>query len=185
MVSLIKTQRLRELLQSADPTGEMFAQILPDGRLGLGSDPFRPEVGIDFGAERALQISAEGLPSQQQPAELPRQRGRPAYDFELRGQVIRSGSLKEVLRHGLLAFERMVPGTLEKLSLIKPRSKRIVAHDRNDLFESRNLTKDFSERLDADWWFGTNNSAQETRAWLERAAACSGLDWGRDCSTNF
>jgi len=35
------------------------------------------------------------------------------------------------------------------------------------------------------WWYGTNNSAGETNAWLERACSCSGLAWREDFKTSL
>jgi hypothetical protein len=32
------------------------------------------------------------------------------------------------------------------------------------------------------WWFGTNNSRDETIAWLKRGCELAGLSWGEDFS---
>lgn len=186
MATFMRGARLIELLQSLDPDGEMAVQIMPDGRLGVGQDPLHPSQAIDFGSEKAVALSQSSpRPAFETPGSDDASKRQGAYRFHIRGQEVRAGSLKEILRHALLAFERILPGTMEKLSQIKPRSKRIVARNRSDLFETSYLAHDFSERLNDEWWFGTNNSAQETRAWLERAANCTGLVWGQDCGANF
>jgi hypothetical protein len=186
MASFLKSTKLIDLLQHADPKGEMAVLVLADGRLGLGTDPLKPVIAIDLGAEQLA-----GLSSTLRVETAIIKENRPVttsygqYQFEIRGHVIRANSLKDILRHALLALERITPGTLDKLSMIKPRSKRIVSRDRSKLFDTAKLTGGFSEQLDNEWWFGTNNSAQETKAWLERAARCAELSWGRDCSATL
>ena len=56
------------------------------------------------------------------------------YSFELLGKHAEFGSLHELLGGALRDIEAARPGTLEKLSHIKPRSKRIVAQDKKLLF---------------------------------------------------
>ena len=41
------------------------------------------------------------------------------------------------------------------------------------------MSDEFGEQLGNGWWYGTNNSAQETKAWLERACSCAGTLLGR------
>ena len=73
---------------------------------------------------------------------------------------------------------------LDKLTQIRPRSKRIVSRDKKLLFVNEKMAEDYGEPLGNGWFFGTNNSSQETRAWLERACKCAGLEWGKDFKTN-
>lgn len=107
------------------------------------------------------------------------------YWLELNGHRVEHSSLKDLLSEGLRALEQTRPGTLEKLTRIKPRSKRIVARDPKHLFDRSHLAKGCSEKLIDGWWFGTNNSADETNAWLERACSCSGFIWGEDFKTSL
>ena len=72
---------------------------------------------------------------------------------------------------------------LDKLTQIRPRSKRIVSRDRKLLFVNEKMAEDFGEPLGNGWFFGTNNNRQETGAWLERACKCAGLVWGKDFKT--
>ena len=86
---------------------------------------------------------------------------------------------------GLTLIEEHFPGTLEELSKTKLRSRRIVAKDRNDLFSNPKLTKKYAEKLKEGWYYGTNNSSAETRAWLERACLAAGIRYGTDFKTSF
>jgi len=70
-------------------------------------------------------------------------------------------------------------------NLIKSRTRRIVARDPSHLFDKQHLSEDHSERLIDGWWYGTNNSASQTRAWLQRACSCAGLKWGDDFKTSL
>jgi hypothetical protein len=69
----------------------------------------------------------------------------------------------ELLAESLKAIELSRPGTLEKLSHIKPKSKRIVSHVKKALFDSKHLSEGYGAKLLNGWWYGTNNSAQETK----------------------
>jgi hypothetical protein len=84
------------------------------------------------------------------------------------------------LKGGLLAIEDHHPGMLAELTKHKARTKRIVAQKASDLFEDPQLVKQFSAQLKPGWYYGTNNSAQETKSWLARACEIAGLTWGKD-----
>ena len=90
-----------------------------------------------------------------------------------------------MLAEGLRAFEQYKPGTLEKLSKVSPRSKHIVAREPRHLFTKADLIEKCTEKLVGDWWYGTNNSAPETEAWLKRGAELCGLSWGSDVTTSL
>ena len=105
--------------------------------------------------------------------------------MEIQGNRIECGSLKDLLAESLKAIEAAQAGTLEKLSHIKPRSKRIVAHDKKALFDAEHLSEEFGAKLINGWWYGTNNSAPETNTWIERACGCAGLKWGKDVRTSL
>jgi len=130
-----------------------------------------------------FEVYPDAAESRRRTAKVARSSG--TYWFEFKGQRTEFGSLKDLLSGGLRALEEARPGTLEKLSQIKPRSKRVVARDSKQLFDKEHLAEQFSERLADGWWYGTNNSKFETEAWLARACACSGLTWGMDFKTNL
>ncbi|MDX9860532.1 MAG: hypothetical protein RBS99_06400, partial [Rhodospirillales bacterium] len=105
--------------------------------------------------------------------------------LQFRGDRRECRSLKHLLAESLLAFEDAKPGTLTSLSRVKGRTKRIVAREPSQLFKSPELAEKYSEPLGNGWYFGTNNSALETRTWLKRAAACAGLKPGADFTTSL
>jgi hypothetical protein len=118
------------------------------------------------------------------PPRMSRQSGK--YLLDINGRTMECTSLRELLAEGLRALEKYKPGMLEQLSVIKPRTKRIVARDPARLFDQQELVANYAERLGVDgWWYGTNNSADETNAWLRRAAELAGLSWGKDVSTTL
>lgn len=190
-LSFIETTKLIDLIRRADPKGNMKVRVLPGHQLAMGSDPLSPTLVIDLSKEIISPYSSGEQTntvftadvSESATTRAPADRRSGTYCYELRGRRYECRSLKELLRMSLESLERVSPGTLERLSHIKPRSKRIVAHEPSLLFESPNLAKEYSEKLSNGWWFGTNNSAQETKAWLERAVQCAGLRWGPDFDT--
>jgi hypothetical protein len=190
MAIIIAASKLRDLLHSADPKGQMYVRILTANRLVLGTDPLEPTLAIDLSKETvgpySPQQSTKSIEYVEPIGETRtaiRQSGE--YWFELKGRRTKCRSLKELLSVGLRSFEETSAGTLEKLSHIKPKTKRIVAHDPQQLFEKGHLVEKSSQKLLNGWWIGTNNSADETEAWLRRAALCAGLEWGKDCRTNM
>lgn len=176
-----------------------LVRILASNRLALGTDPLTPSAVIDLSTERVLPFSAtEQAPEATQPepsqwssnsVDVPgswrvsRRGGE--YWFELNGKRSAFHSLRDLLAGGLRTLEQARPGTLEKLSLIKPRSRRIVAHDPKDLFDKDHLAKECAEKLMDGWYYGTNNSANETNTWLERACSCAGLTWDTEFKTSI
>ena len=187
-------KKLAKLLLLAG--SDKYVWVVGRDRLVLGSDPLRPTEIIELSDESlrpcngsdattpGIEISTLG----ESPAfgdETRIFRRRTAYWFDIRGTREACISLKHLLSEALRAIEQSCPGTLEKLSHIKPRSRRIVARERKDLFDREHLIEQYSERLMDAWWFGTNNSAEETKSWLERACDCAGLKWGRDFKTNL
>jgi hypothetical protein len=186
-LSFISATKLADLLRSADPKKDMYAQVRDD-RLVLGNDPLKPTNVIDFSKESIAPYAMSGVQpaSRGSPNEAPRVNGAKFarrsgdYWFEIKGKRIECGSLKNLLAEALKSLERTKPGTLDNLSRIRGRSRRIVARDANQLFDKPHLVREYADKLLNGWYYGTNNSARETNVWLQRAAECAGLDWGRD-----
>lgn len=178
----LEISTLSKLLKQADPNGQMKA-FLSQNRLLLGTDPFNPSYEIDFSAEKVIALGA-AVTNPTNESDFGSTLNA-KYQITIKGKSAGLKSLKDVLKTGLVLLEKASPGTLEKLSNIKPYSKRIVAKDRNQLFESKHLVDAFSEKLQGEWWVGTNNSTQEVRAWLERATQCAGLTWNKDFKVWF
>ncbi|MBY0509662.1 MAG: hypothetical protein K2P94_05870 [Rhodospirillaceae bacterium] len=194
MANVMSTTKLAELLTTSEPYKSMCIRIL-NNQLVLGADPFQPNYVIDFSDESIRPYSSENLAQNVSLSAPPvrehyniqtkgsRRSGK--YWFEINNRREECGSLKELLAAGLRAIEHTRPGTLEKLSHIKPRSKRIVARDPKQLFEKDHLVKPYSEPLDGEWWYGTNNSDPETSSWLERACSLAELKWNVDFKTSL
>jgi hypothetical protein len=200
-VSFIPRSKLVELLTGEETSGDTYVRVLTSSRLALGADPLHPAHVIDFWKERVSPYDAsEGTTSPERPntppavtehaqptnisnPKLTRRGG--SYWGELNGNRRNYGSLKELLADNLRLLEGIKPGTLEGLSQIRPRSKRIVARDPEHLFNNRDLARKYSEQLSNGWWYGTNNSAPETETWLQRACALAGLKWGIDFKTSL
>ena len=189
VMSFVSATKLTELINSANKGGKMYVRVLSGTRLAIGEDPMSPTSVIDLSKEEVFPFEppkvAEppSFPQSAIPARTSRHSGE--YWYELSGKRTTAGSLRELLGHALRSIEVAHTGTLEKLCHIRPSSKRIVSRDKYKLFDSARLCDDYGEQLITGWWFGTNNSAQETNRWLQRACECAGLSWGRDFRTNL
>ena len=198
-LSFIPTAKLAKLLHSANKRGYTYAKVHTDNLLALGADPLSPTHAIDLTSEEirpipkpstdidASVLEAAGsisLSKLLNEVEKRATRRTGNYWIEFEGRRIPCASLKELLAEGLKRIEELRPGTLDRLSDIKPRSKRIVSRDRERLFAKRELVVHYAAKLTDGWWFGTNNSKEETLTWLRRAADIAGLDWGKTVRTN-
>jgi hypothetical protein len=181
-VSFISTSKLISLLAAADPQKALHVRVLNATRLSLETDAFQQVSIIDLAEEAVIPGSS--------PIEVPvpapkasRKSGK--YHLVAFGDTVKTYSLKDLLSAGLQALEKAKPGTLEKLSNVKKSTKRIVAANPSDLFDTPGLSEPYSRKLVNGWWYGTNNSAQETNAWLKRACEAAGVKWGKDFSTSL
>jgi hypothetical protein len=200
-ISFISTSKLAQLLNEANVGRDTYVRVLSTNRLAIGTDPLQPTHIIDFSNESVSWFDSTRLTeSGEQPTShslagprMPRPSANGSkttrrtgdYWLEIKGHRIYCGSLKELLAEGLRALEAIRPGTLDRLSQIKLRSRRIVAQNPQQLFDKQHLATRYAEQLTEGWWYGTNNSAAETNAWLERASSCSGLKWPDELKTNM
>jgi len=192
-LSFISAAKLGDLLRSADPQKKMYVRVLSTNRLALGIDPLQPTNMIDLSKEtigpypasdvQPVSYGSSNEPPRVNGTKFARRSGD--YWFEIKGKRIECRSLKELLAEALKNLERTKSGTLDNLSRIRGRSRRIVARDANQLFDKPHLVKEYADRLINGWYYGTNNSARETNVWLQRAAECAGLAWGVDFNTNL
>lgn len=180
-LAYMQREKLIELLNHENTKSGSFVRILDDHLLGVGSDPMSPSTIIDFSKEQSFPLKNQGNSNKPGLTIVVAEKGsrrRGKYWFGTDIVRYECNSLKDLLLRALKKLEEDHPGTLDKLSRIKPRSKRIVARDKTLLFDNRHLVEDYSEKLVGDWWVGTNNSAKETSSWLQRAAKCAGRGVG-------
>lgn len=182
IVSFISTSKLASLLAAADPQKTLLVRVLNATRLSLETDSFQQVSIIDLAEEKVIPGNSPIAISVTAP-KTSRKSGK--YQLIVFGETVDTHSLKDLLSAGLLALEKAKPGTLEKLSKVKKSTKRIVARNPSDLFDTPGLSGTYSQQLMAGWWYGTNNSALETKVWLERACECAGVKWGMDFSTSL
>jgi hypothetical protein len=186
-LAFIQASKLIDLLRSADKRGEMYVRVMSANRLALGADPMNPTTSIDLSKELVgpFAKSTAGVP-EPEPQSSPKSARRSGdYWFEIKGKQKKVSSVRELLGEALRGMEAHSPGTLEKLSYIRPKKKRIVSRDKKALFDSEHLVDKFAEKLMNGWWYGVNNSTVETENWLKRACECAGLKWGESFRTSL
>jgi hypothetical protein len=188
-LTYMRTTKLVELLSAAADQGQTFIQINAEGQVVLGADPYHPNITIDFRDEVVRPLRQAILPiAPPLPAATPRHRrsrrdGK--YLVDIKGTTTVAHSLHEALGIGLRAFEAHRSGTLDRLEQIKPKTKRIVARNRRDLFEDPDLVENYARQLMPGWWYGINNSNAETSQWLRRGCELAGLTWDKDFSVSL
>ena len=178
----IKWSKLRALIDGVDRSGEMVVRIMGDDLLLVADGPFGPGRVIDIRSERVDDLAPKDVVASLSEAAGVRASG--SFWVEVEGRRIGCKSIKTLLLTALDMIEKARPGTLEKLSRAKKRTKRIVAREKRDLFDTQHLSEQFSEKIAGGWWVGINNSKAEVIAWLRLAAFHAGLEWDRDIRTS-
>jgi len=166
----IPTAKLISLIKQADPKGVMHARVVNQERLELGADPFNSSVAIDLANET---LHSLGSPTAMPLTSVSTGRVTGSYWYQLNGKQFGCTSLKALLLQSLTALDAADPHLLDKLSAVKKRTKRIVTKDKYELFDSKQLADKYAVQIQNGWWVGTNNSTQEVKAWLARAASLS------------
>jgi hypothetical protein len=182
-LTYIPATKLSELLVAADPKKNLCVRVL-NNRLVLGADPFSPSAVIDFSNEQVVPYSESALEPERSLADVVAEerasRKSGEYWFELKAKRVEARSLRDLLKEALLAIEAERPRMLQSLSMMMPRSRRIVSQEPRLLFQKRELVEKYAAPLCPGWFYGTNNSAAETNAWLLRACQCARLEYGKD-----
>lgn len=177
MASVMSCAELSKLSASQS---SLFAWIEGEGRLVLGHSLGTPSYTVDFGHEN-LTSYARKSPDQKP---LPRSSGE--YSATVFNETKEFRRLSDLLKWVLLKLHTKQSDLFDKLENIVPRSKRIVARRKEDLFINKpELAKKHSWRIGDSHWMNTNNSSQETARWIERATDLCGFEMGLDVRLNL
>lgn len=97
------------------------------------------------------------------------------YSVRLRDKTLVAETLADILLAVLRRLEELAPGTLERLSQVSRRKRRMVARRRVDLYPGRPDLADMSRHVVNGWYVGTNCSLKDARAILTHASVAAGL----------
>lgn len=189
MAAVMEMGRLQVLLAKAAESGCGLAW-LDGGALILGTQLGEPRFAVDFAHQALADASSvedhagAGGPENAAKASPPKQivesadaGGRRTGNFALilEDRIYPAKSQRELLRVALQSIERVRPGTLEKLSADRGRTKRPIARDREHLYTDPNLAK-YAQEIEGGWWIATNNSYPEVEKYIKRAGFHAGLE---------
>lgn len=169
--SLVLGERWGEARFAVDFTAEALQPVHGDGTVGLAAEP-QAERGRDV---RPSASEPAATPRWVDPGPVPGGRRTGHFALILEDQLIPARSQRELLRLALQAMERARPGTLDKLSAEKGRTKRPVARRRELLYEDAKLSR-YAEFIEGGWWMATNNSFSEVEKFIRRAGFHAGLN---------
>lgn len=172
MATVISTFELAKTLNSQP---SLYAWIEGEGQLVLGRTLGTPTHSFDFGKEELVPYRQNS--SRQVP--LPRSSGE--YSATVLDETKEFRRLSDLLKWVLLSLKNQEPTLFDELENIVPRSKRIVARKKEDLFTNKpELAQKHSWKIGDSHWMNTNNSSGEVSKWIERATELSGLEMGSD-----
>ena len=212
MPAFVEIEKFRRQLAQLD--GARFIAVAGDGKILSGSNPLEPEWEYDLAQERFVPASGagngddrmatgagDGEPSAVAsravigfaelalPASLAGRNSRATGRFPvtIRGQTYLYQNLKQALGATLLLLSEE-SGFLERLSKEQTRSRRLIAHRPEDLFDSPAMRKKalrYAANLENGWWMNTNNSESQVRMWLNIIARTANLSWNREIRLGF
>lgn len=178
MAEIASVESLVERLSSLEKS--QLAWLDPEQGLLVGVYP-QANWRFDFASEKLQPLAGSSEPKAKtrfsKLAEARRVGAR--WEVETDDAIYLLGSATQMLVFGLDLIEEMRPGTLEKLSRQKARSKRPVARSRADLYDVPH-PESHSERLKSGFFVATNNTSAEARKFLRNAAELAGFTWGVD-----
>lgn len=183
-ITAIDASKLTKLLAATNAGKNLKVWVLTQDELAFGIDPPLRMGTIDLIHEQVHPNGHVVPAAMTKPLTTRRSRRTGQYLLEIKGRTIECASLKEMLAEGLRALEAHKKGTLDKLSAVKSRTRRIVSRDPSKLFDKSHLEEKHAEPLMEGWWYGTNNSAPETNRWLRQACTIAGLTWEKDFLTS-
>jgi negative regulator of replication initiation len=106
---------------------------------------------------------------------------RGLWSVEVKGERLPAANLKDAYRVLLLKLDSIAPRFLDQFSQERSRSRRFVALNPADLYDSApHLAADHAKLLNDDWYFDTNLSTEQVAKRARVAARVAGLTYGRD-----
>jgi len=156
----------------------LHAWLDAENGLVFGSFP-TPTSRYDFAFERIVSL---GTSDERQLAKEVvsltgrAKRFRAPYEIETATKIYKVASATQALVEGLKIIEAERPGTLEKLSAFKKRSKRAVARSFSDLYDTPH-PKSHAAQLPNGFWVGTNNQSYEAIGVLRHAADIANIEF--------
>ena len=153
-----------------------------DPTLGLVTGTFPKALAkFDFTEERLVALTDTSASHEKKRiSHLPQaRRVVKRYELETDKEIHLFGSATQLLVEGLNLLEELTPGTLEKFSRLKGRSKRAVAKSRDELYDLPRPEK-YSQQLKSGFYVATNNKDSEARGFLRQAAEFAGFKWGKN-----
>lgn len=108
----------------------------------------------------------------------PTSAGKKIAGFVLDGQEYRENVANRVLAKVLIQFQQRDPGFLPRFAaLTVGRTRRLVAPDRDNLYDQSDLVE-FSVELADGWWLGTNLSVRDVRKNIMIACEVANVKFG-------
>ena len=177
MAALSSLTQFVDVFGKLDPSQHPHVWLAEGGKLVVGSFPIA-NLAYDFATE-CLEIVDSRYPTpktkkRESLIHLARRVGSDRYEIETPEAVYELGSATQALCWGLEHIEREVPGTLDKLSGQKGRSKRPVAKRLEDLYDMPSQRK-HAEQISTGHFVATNNKALEAIGYLRSAARLAKL----------
>jgi hypothetical protein len=173
--------QLKSLVENFASLPSRGQHVWLDERHGLVVGDFpNPDIRFDFASE-ALVTVALIRPKEKRTISFLAQARRVGlkYELETEDAIYKFGSATQLLIEGLNIIEENFPGTLEKFSTRKKRSKRAVARTRDELYDYPH-PEGHSAELKSGYFVATNNKDPEARGFLREAAEIAGLKWGKN-----
>ena len=176
--------QLKNMVESFAETPVRAKHVWLDNRFGLVIGDFpTPEMRFDFASEALVNLAP---PPHTQTMEkkvisflAQAKRVGQKYELETDEAIYKFGSATQLLIEGLNLIEEKFPGTLEKFSMRKGRSKRAVAKARDELYDYPHPDSHSAE-LKSGYFVATNNKDPEARGFLRDAAEIAGFNWGKN-----
>jgi len=182
VVQLTTCTQLANELKAVEKGGGAHVWIDSASRMIVGDFP-QAIMFFDFTREAFMPLPNESGPAAMEKKQAGKKRvsllnlaPRVTQIFEIETDVAihEVGSATEALVRGLDIIEDKRPGTHLELAKEKKRTKRMVAQEREQLYDHPH-PPEHSRKLKSGFWVATNNKADEAISYLKKAADMAGM----------